>query len=75
LARENEARRPIWAKWRVGDDDDVHVVATYAEGEGFVQKEQAFESLERATASLGASFGEVVTRALAAGSRVGRWRP
>lgn len=75
LAAGNESPKPIWASWRVGDDGGISVVATYAEGGGYVQREESYESLERAAASLGDSFREAVTRAVAAGSRRGRWRP
>lgn len=73
----NESReaRPIWAKWRLLDDGRVHVVATYGEEGGFVQREIAFESIAQAAQALGPSFEDVVTRARAAGSTAGRWRP
>ncbi|MGD8868558.1 MAG: hypothetical protein PVI01_13045 [Gemmatimonadales bacterium] len=75
LAADNESPKPIWASWQIGDDGGISVVATYAEGGRYVRREGSFESLERAAASLGHSFREVVTRAVAAGSRRGRWRP
>jgi hypothetical protein len=70
-----EARKPIWAKWRVGDDGTIAVVATYAEGQGYVQRGQSFDSLDQAAAELGESFRDVVVRALEVGSHRGRWRP
>lgn len=70
-----EAGRPIWAKWRVGDDGDVSVVVTYAKDGRYEQRANSFASLEQAAASLGDSFRDVVRQALAAGSRRGRWRP
>lgn len=71
----SQAARPIWAKWRLHDDGRVHVVATYGEEAGFVQREIHFESIAQAAEALGPSFEDVVMRAHAAGSTAGRWRP
>lgn len=71
----NEPGKPIWAKWQVSEGGEISVVLTYAAGGGYVQRERSFASLERAAASLGNGFGDVVRQALEAGSRRGRWRP
>jgi hypothetical protein len=75
LADRGDPRRPIWAKWRVDDDGTVSVVATYAEGKGYAQRERSFNSLDEAAAELGDSLRDVVERALEANSQSGRWRP
>lgn len=67
--------RIIWARWSLGEDDGVEVVATYAEGEGYGQRRTSYASLAEAATALGPSFEDVVRRAVAAGSRQGRWRP
>lgn len=65
----------IWVSWRVSDDGQVDVVATYGEESGFVRREQSYVSLEDASAELGPGFKEVVERSMEAGSYGGRWRP
>ncbi len=69
------AERPIWAKWRLLEDGQVVVVATYRRGDRLVQRETGFTSLAAAANVLGRGFEDVVKRAQAAGSFAGRWRP
>jgi hypothetical protein len=66
---------PIWARWAVGDDGGVEVVATYGEGGSYVQRLFSFVSLDEAAMAFGPGFREVVAKVLEAGSRAGRWRP
>jgi hypothetical protein len=75
LTDRGDERKPIWAKWRLDDDGTVSIVATYAEGSGYVQRKRSFDSLDQAAAELGDSFRDVVELALEAGSQRGRWRP
>ncbi len=72
---ESEAGKPIWAKWRVLEDGQVVVAATYRRGDRFVQRETSFTSLAAAAEALGRGFADVVKRAMEAGSLAGRWRP
>ena len=65
----------IWARWSLGDDDTVEMVATYAEGKDYRQWTKTYASLAEAAGELGPGFEDVVRRSLAAGSRQGRWRP
>jgi len=73
---DTEKRRQLlWAKWLVHEDGSLTVIATFAEEGGYVQDTTRFASLAEATATLGQSFQDVVTRAQQAGSHSGRWRP
>jgi hypothetical protein len=65
----------IWAKWRVNPDGRVEVTATYAAESGYLQERSEYASLDEAASELGASFREVVGRAMESGSLSGRWRP
>lgn len=65
----------VWARWRLLPEGGVEIVATIARESEFDQKRLEFDSIEAASAELGASFGDVVERAVQAGSRRGRWRP
>lgn len=69
------SEKPIWAKWSLDEGGKVQVVATYREGEGFVQVGNLYDSIERAEEALGPSFGEVARAVIAEGGRSGRWRP
>ncbi len=70
-----DVRKILWAKWRVGDDGQIDVIATYAHGEGYAEWRASYGSLEDAAAVLGPSFRDVVNKVLEAGIRSGRWRP
>ncbi len=70
-----ERRQLLWAKWQVHEDGSLTVMATYAEEGGYMQDTTSFASLAEATAVLGQSFRDVVTRAREVGSPSGRWRP
>ena len=72
---EKAPEKPIWAKWKIGAAGDVEVVATYQAAGSYVQREFAFASLDEAARAFGPGFRDVVSRARAAGSTVGRWRP
>lgn len=67
--------RPVWAKWRVVEDGRIEVVATYREGDGYVQRERSYPDVEAAGAELGSSFTDVVRRVADEGRSAGRWRP
>lgn len=67
--------KPIWAKWSLKEGGGVQVVATYREGDGFVQIGSFYPSIADAEEALGPSFGEVARTVIAAGGRSGRWRP
>lgn len=69
------ANRIIWARWRLRPDGSVEVVATLPGDSGPRQEQRNYESLEAAARDLGASFADVVGRAVEAGSHRGRWRP
>lgn len=65
----------VWLKWRIHADDRVEVIATLEADGSYRRERKIYESLDQATDILGASFGEVVDRAIEAGSDHGRWRP
>ena len=75
MERSDKPKDIIWARWRLGDDDEVEMVATYSEGREYRQWKATYASLAEAAAELGPSFEDVVRRSLAVGSRQGRWRP
>ena len=76
MARESKPENIIWASWRVEEDGRVEVSATFKTAEGeYRQWPASYASLEEAAAELGPGFGDVVARAVEAGSTHGRWRP
>jgi hypothetical protein len=75
MSHANREEKPIWAKWRLEEGGEIRVVATYREGDGFVQVGSSYPSVSDAEEALGPSFGEVVRAVIAAGARSGRWRP
>jgi hypothetical protein len=70
-----ERRQLLWAKWLVHENGSLTVMATYAEEGSYMQETKSFASLAEATAILGQSFQDVVTRAREVRSLSGRWRP
>ncbi len=75
MAASNQTNDIIWAKWSIGDDGYVVVVATYSTPDGNSERTLTFDSLDAAAHTLGESFREVVSRVTAAGYTAGRWRP
>lgn len=70
-----DVRKIIWAKWRVRDDGQIDVIATYAQDAGYAEWRASYRSLEEAAAVLGPSFRDIVDKVVDAGTRSGRWRP
>ena len=65
-----------WVAWRVTRAGEVETLVTpVTPGSGAERRQERFGTLEAAEARFGPGFGEVVRRALARGSRTGRWRP
>ncbi|MDP2584621.1 MAG: hypothetical protein Q8W47_11125 [Candidatus Palauibacterales bacterium] len=62
-----------WVAWRVTRAGEVEALVT--RGAGAERRQERFGTLEAAEMRFGSGFGEVVRRALAGGSRAGRWRP
>ncbi len=75
LAGVMDVRKILWAKWRVGDDGQIDVIATYAQDDRYAELRASYGSLEDAAAVLGPSFRDVVNKVLEAGIHSGRWRP
>lgn len=72
----SEGEHPVrWAAWRVEEDGSVRVMLVLDGPAGPEREEERFATLAEAVERLGASFGDVVERAVAAGHRRGRWRP
>lgn len=73
--RKLERDRILWARWRVRTEGRIEVVATVSTDAGYREERAEYASLAEATAELGASFQDVVSRSLEAGADRGRWRP
>jgi hypothetical protein len=64
-----------WVAWRVTRAGEVETLVTRGTSAGAERRQERFGTLGTAEARFGSGFGEVVRRALAGGSRAGRWRP
>ena len=75
MSGTNPGRELRWAAWRVEEDGSVRTMLVFAEGGEIAREEVRYETLAEAGEQLGASFREVVQRAVSEGHRQGRWRP
>ena len=75
MSGTDEDRDLRWAAWRVEEDGSVRAMLVFAEAGEIAREEVRYETLAEAGEQLGASFREVVQRAVAEGHRQGRWRP
>lgn len=75
MSAADDGRELCWAAWRVEEDGSVRAVLTLAEAGELAREEVRYETLAAAEEELGASFREVIERAVSEGHRQGRWRP
>ena len=75
MSEEHEGRELRWAAWRVEEDGSVRAMLVFAEDGELARQEVRYDTLAEAGEQLGASFREVVQRAVSEGHRQGRWRP
>lgn len=70
-----DAGAVAWVAWRVTRRGEVETLVARGTGSAARRDQERFGTLEEAEARFGPGFGDVIRKALAAGSRAGRWRP